>query len=230
MSGSTLRGIRLTRNYLPHPEGSCLIEMGNTRIITTVSVEQTVPAWMKGKGSGWVTAEYGMLPRATQNRNRRSQAGGRAMEIQRLIGRSLRAVTSLDALGEHTITVDCDVLNADGGTRVASIIGAAVALHDAGTWLVDKGYIETHPMKELVAAISVGIVGGNLKVDLCYEEDSSADVDMNIVMTASGKLVEVQGTAEGATFDRGTLNDMLDAAEQAIAAIIEIQKDALGLT
>ncbi len=229
-SESSLRKINLIRNYLLYPEGSCLVELGNTRIITTASVEHTVPQWMKGKGSGWVTAEYGMLPRATQNRNRRSLTGGRTMEIQRLIGRSLRAVTNLPSLGERTITLDCDVINADGGTRTASIIGAAVALHDAGTWLVEKGYLESHPVKELVAAVSVGIVDGAVTVDLCYEEDSSADVDMNIVMTSSGELVEIQGTAEKATFERRKLDEMLNAAEKAIRAIITIQKAALGLS
>lgn len=229
-SNSGLRSLNLVRNYLPYPEGSCLVELGNTRVITAASVDKTVPQWMKGKGSGWVTAEYGMLPRATQSRNRRSLTGGRSMEIQRLIGRSLRAVTDLPKLGEHTITLDCDVINADGGTRVASIIGAAVALHDAGTWLVEQGHIADHPMKELVAAISVGIVNGVITVDLCYEEDSSAEVDMNIVMTSSGELVEIQGTAEGATFDRGKLNEMLDAAETTIYSISTIQKAALGLS
>ena len=229
-----IRKLTLTRGYLPYAEGSCLVELGETRIITAASVARSVPPWLTGQGTGWVTAEYGMLPRSTQNRNRRpvtaGQQSGRTMEIQRLIGRALRAVTDFSRLGENTIYIDCDVLNADGGTRVASIIGAALALRDACGWMIQKGLIEQPVMQELVSAVSVGMVKGTLMVDLSYAEDSSADVDMNIVMTESGNLVEIQGTAEGKTFDRSVLNDIIDAVEPAIKQIIEIQRETLGLT
>ena len=228
-----IRKLNLTRNYLSNPEGSCLVEMGQTRVITTATIENYVPQWLKGNGTGWVTAEYGMLPRSTQTRNRRPSSvqpqNGRIMEIQRLIGRALRSVTHLEKLGERSVYIDCDVINADGGTRVASIIGAAVALYDAGTWLIENGLTSEHIMKELVAAVSIGIVNGKVTVDLCYEEDSLADVDMNIVMTESGRLVEVQGTAEGKTFDRNMLDEMLDSAQSAIKKIIDIQKATLCL-
>ncbi|MFC1693042.1 ribonuclease PH [Candidatus Latescibacterota bacterium] len=229
----SLRKITLTRNYLPYAEGSCLVEIDQTRIITSVSVENGIPKWLSGTGSGWVTAEYGMLPRSTQTRNRRPTSAyhlsGRTMEIQRLIGRALRAVTRLDQLGERTVHIDCDVINADGGTRTASIIGAAVSLYDAGTWLVTKGITEEHIMSEMVAAISVGIVEGTILADLSYVEDSAADVDMNIVMTESGNLVEIQGTAEKKTFDRTMLDTMLNSAESAIKTITAIQKKNLDL-
>ncbi|MFC1539601.1 ribonuclease PH [Candidatus Latescibacterota bacterium] len=229
----TLRDLKLTRNYLLNPEGSCLVEMGNTHVITTATVDHTVPQWLKGRGKGWVTAEYGMLPRSTHTRNRRpsssQQTSGRTMEIQRLIGRALRAVTDLEILGERTIYIDCDVLNADGGTRVSSIIGAAVSLYDAGTWLIENGYTDKHIMTELVGAVSVGVLDGKVKVDLCYEEDFAAEVDMNIVMTESGEFVEVQGTAEEKTFDRVLLDEMLDSAQSAIESIISIQNETLGL-
>lgn len=232
-SSHEIRNITLTRNYLTHPEGSCLVELGMTRIITSASIMNTVPKWLSGSSGGWVTAEYGMLPRSTHTRNRRPvtalKQNGRSMEIQRLIGRALRAVTRLDMLGERTVTVDCDVIDADGGTRVASIIGAAVSLYDAGTRLVEEGLTEQHIMRELVAAVSVGVLEENVLVDLCYEEDSAADVDMNIVMTESGNLVEIQGTAEGHTFNRTMLTTMLDAAESAIQTIIAVQKETLGL-
>jgi ribonuclease PH len=227
------RPLTLSRNYLPSPEGSCLVTLGETKVIVTATVEEIVPSWMRNQGGGWITAEYGMLPRSTDTRNRRPSGGsvnGRTMEIQRLIGRSLRAVADLKILGERTITIDCDVINADGGTRTASIIGAAVALHDAGTWLMAKERTKVNPLRELVAAISVGIVNGGLKVDLCYEEDSTAGVDMNVVMTESGRLVEVQGTAEKETFSRRDLDSMLNAAEKAIQNIIEEQKAALEIT
>ena len=228
-----IRKLILTRKYLPYPEGSCLVKMGHTHVITTATVEHSVPHWLKGSGTGWVTAEYGMLPRSTQTRNRRPLSAqyrnGRIMEIQRLIGRSLRAVTNLEMLGARSVIIDCDVINADGGTRVASIIGAAVSLYDAGLWLIENDFTPEHIMKELVAAVSVGIIDGKVTVDLCYEEDSSADVDMNIVMTESGKLVEVQGTAEGKTFDRDMLDEMLDSAQSEIKKIIDIQKETLGL-
>lgn len=227
-----MRPLSLTRHYLPHPEGSCLVELGNTRVITTATIELTLPQWLRGGGSGWITAEYGMLPRATDVRNRRPSGGmvpGRTMEIQRLIGRSLRASADLKALGERTITVDCDVINADGGTRVASIIGAAVALHDAGTVLIERGILGAHFMRELVAAVSVGMSGGEIVVDLDQAKDCSADVDMNVVMTESGRLVEVQGTAERKPFSRDDLNRMVDGAEQAINRIFAIQRAALEL-
>ncbi len=232
-SSHEVRNITLTRNYLTHAEGSCLVELGMTKIITSASVTDKAPKWLSGSSRGWVTAEYGMLPRATQTRNRRPvtalKQSGRSMEIQRLIGRALRAVTRLDILGERTITVDCDVIDADGGTRVAAIIGAAGSLYDVGTRLVEEGITEQHIMRELVAAISVGVLEENVLVDLCYEEDSTADVDMNIVMTESGNLVEIQGTAERNTFNRTMLSAMLDSAESAIQKIIAVQKENLGL-
>jgi ribonuclease PH len=227
-----IRALTLIRNYMPQAEGSCLVEMGNTRVITTASVDQTVPPWLAGRGTGWVTAEYGMLPRSTGTRNKRAvtalQQNGRTMEIQRLIGRSLRAITDFSRLGERTVYIDCDVISADGGTRVASIIGAAVSLHDADSWMVKKGMIPSSALTGLVAGISVGILEGTVLVDLCYEEDSSADVDMNIVMTDAGGLVEVQGTAEHRTFDRAQLHAMLEASETALRRIFSLQKEALG--
>jgi len=233
-SALDIREIILTRNYLPHAEGSCLVQLGDTRIITAASVIDSVPPWLAGQASGWITAEYGMLPRATHTRNRRPSSAvyqnGRTMEIQRIIGRSLRAVTNFKKFGERTISVDCDVINADGGTRVASIIGAAVSLHDACTWMLEKDMTDQHPMNSLVAAISVGMVKGKVTVDLSYAEDSAADVDMNIVMTESGELVEIQGTAEGKTFNRGMLDAMIDAAEPAVKTIIDIQKKTLGIS
>ncbi len=228
-----MRDLKLTRHYLLNPEGSCLVEMGNTHVITSASVESIVPQWMKGKGKGWITAEYGMLPRSTHTRTRRpsssQQTSGRSIEIQRLIGRSLRAVTDLEMLGERTIYIDCDVVNADGGTRVASIIGAAIALYDAGMWLVEQGHTSSQIMKELVGAVSVGVVDGKITVDLCYEEDFTAEVDMNIIMTESGKFVEIQGTAEEKTFSRDVLGEMLDNAETAIKTIIQYQRQTLGI-
>ena len=229
-----MRKLILTRNFLPHAEGSCLVELGMTRVIITASIENGVPQWRSGRGTGWITAEYGMLPRSTHKRIKRPSIAlhtqGRSMEIQRLIGRALRAVTRLDALGERTIYVDCDVINADGGTRTASIIGASIALHETGTRLMSEGYTEEFIMKGLVSAISVGILRGETVVDLCYEEDSAAEVDMNIIMTESCDLIEVQGTAEGHTFDRVTLNTMIDAAESAIQTITRIQREILELT
>ncbi|MFA6472191.1 MAG: ribonuclease PH [Candidatus Latescibacterota bacterium] len=232
-SADEIRPLTLTRNCMSHAEGSCLVEWGNTRVITTASVDQSVPPWLIGKGTGWITAEYGMLPRSTHTRNKRAatalQQNGRTMEIQRLIGRSLRAITDFAKLGERTVYIDCDVLNADGGTRVASIVGAAVSLHDADAWLVKNGMIPVSAMNGLVAGVSAGISKGTVLVDLCYEEDSSADVDMNIVMTDAGGLVEVQGTAERRIFDRNQLDALLQVSETAIRKIIEIQKKALEL-
>ena len=229
-----LRPVRIIPEFQSFAEGSVLIELGKTRVVCSVSVEERVPNFLRGSGTGWITAEYSMLPRATVTRTPRDisqgRIAGRSQEIQRLIGRSLRAVTDFKKLGERTVYIDCDVINADGGTRVGSIIGAAVSLYDAGTWLVENNFADEHIVKELVAAISVGIVDGTMTVDLSYEEDSTADVDMNIVMTESGKLVEVQGTAEGKPFDRKMLDEMLDAAQSAIHEIIAIQKSTLGLT
>jgi ribonuclease PH len=223
-----LRPTRITRDYLPHAEGSCLIEMGNTHVICTASIQNGVPRWLKGGGQGWVTAEYGMLPRSTDERMRREAAsaggqGGRTMEIQRLIGRSLRAVTDMYALGELTVTLDCDVIRADGGTRCASINGAAVALWDA----LARLRLKHHPMRRLVGAISLGVVGGEILIDLDYSEDSTADTDMNVVMAEGGGLIEVQGTAEKEPFAREQLDRMLDLSAAAIVKINQLQHQVL---
>lgn len=226
-----VRPIKMTRNYTAYAEGSVLVEFGNTKVLCNATVEENVPRWLKGKGKGWVTAEYGMLPRATHTRNRREAAsgkqGGRTMEIQRLIARSLRAVVDLEAMGEFMVTVDCDVIQADGGTRTASISGASVAMADAFQQLVAQGKIKENPMKGHVAAVSVGIVDGEALCDLEYVEDSAADTDMNVVMTEEGKMIEIQGTAEGEPFSHDELMDLLALAKQGIADIIEIQKAAL---
>ncbi|WED21958.1 ribonuclease PH [Vibrio sp. JC009] len=226
-----VRPIKLTRNYTAYAEGSVLVEFGNTKVLCNASVEENVPRWLKGQGRGWVTAEYGMLPRATHSRNRREAAsgkqGGRTMEIQRLIARSLRAVVDLEAMGEIMITVDCDVIQADGGTRTASISGASVAMADAFKHLVKAGKLKANPMKGHVAAVSVGIVGGEALCDLEYVEDSAADTDMNVVMTEEGKMIEVQGTAEGEPFSHAELLELLDIAQKGIADIVEIQKSSL---
>ena len=228
-----LRALKITRHYTCHAEGSVLVEFGSTKVLCTASVEESVPPFMRGKGSGWVTAEYGMLPRSTHTRSAREAAkgkqSGRTQEIQRLIGRSLRAVTDLAALGERQITLDCDVLQADGGTRCASITGACVALHDALASLVSTGKLPANPLRELVAAVSVGIVDGQPRLDLDYAEDSACDTDMNVVMTASGGLIEVQGTAEGAPFSRAELDALLGLATQGINSIIQAQRNALGI-
>jgi ribonuclease PH len=227
------RDLRITRNFTCHAEGSVLIEVGNTRVLCTASVEESVPPFLRGKGQGWVTAEYGMLPRSTHTRSAREAAKGkqtgRTQEIQRLIGRSLRSVTDLAALGERQITLDCDVLQADGGTRCASITGACVALHDALTGLVKKGLLPANPLRELVAAVSVGIHEGTPVLDLDYDEDSNCDTDMNVVMTASGGLCEVQGTAEGTPFTRSELNALMDLAENGINGLIAAQRRALEI-
>jgi ribonuclease PH len=226
-----LRELKLTRNYTCHAEGSVLVEFGNTKVLCTASVEESVPPFLRGKGEGWVTAEYGMLPRSTHTRSAREAAkgkqSGRTQEIQRLIGRSLRAVTDLKALGERQITLDCDVLQADGGTRCASITGACVALHDAINGLVASGKLATNPIRDFVAAVSVGIVEGVPVLDLDYPEDSACDTDMNVVMTGSGGMVEVQGTAEGTPFSRSELDALLALAEKGITEIIAAQKSAL---
>ncbi|GEM80772.1 ribonuclease PH [Vibrio breoganii] len=227
-----VRPIKMTRNYTAYAEGSVLVEFGNTKVLCNASVEENVPRWLKGKGKGWVTAEYGMLPRATHTRNRREAAsgkqGGRTMEIQRLIARSLRAVVDLEAMGEIMVTVDCDVIQADGGTRTASISGASVAMADAFQKLVAQGKLKANPMKGHVSAVSVGIVDGKGLCDLEYVEDSAADTDMNVVMTEEGKMIEVQGTAEGEPFSHEELMELLALAQKGIADIIEVQKAALA--
>ncbi len=226
-----LREIKITRNYIKHAEGSVLVEFGDTKVICTASVEDSVPPFLRGKGTGWVTAEYSMLPRATQTRSPRESSkgkiGGRTHEIQRLIGRSLRAVTDLPLLGERTVFIDCDVIQADGGTRTASITGAYVALADAMRKLVEKGAIAAFPIREAVAAVSVGIVNGRPLLDLNYVEDSSAEVDMNFVMTSSDRFVEVQGTAETKPFGINDMDAMRSLAIDGIHRLFDIQKEAL---
>ena len=229
---SELRSTRITPHYLTHAEGSVLMESGQTRIICAASVEARVPPFLRGSGKGWVTAEYGMLPRSTSTRSTRESSkgkvGGRTQEIQRLIGRSLRAVTRLDDLGERTIWIDCDVIQADGGTRTASITGGFVAMTLALEKLRKEGVIARVPVEDYVAAISVGIVGGLPLTDLAYEEDSKAEVDMNVVKTGDGRFIEIQGTAEGAPFDSTALNDLLNLANTAIKNLIEMQRDIVG--
>lgn len=226
-----MRPVKITRNYLKYPEGSVLIEVGNTKVICAATIEDKVPHFMKGSGEGWITAEYSLLPRSTQVRNIRESAKGkitgRTHEIQRLIGRALRSVVDLKALGEKTIWIDCDVIQADGGTRTAAITGAFVALVDA----VNSVYTNTEkpfPVKEFLAAVSIGVVKDTVVADLCYEEDSAAIVDMNVVMTGSGQFVEVQGTGEKRPFSRQELNEMLAVAENAVEQLIDYQKDILG--
>ena len=227
-----LRDITITRNFTCHAEGSVLVCFGNTKVICTASVEEGVPRFLRGKGSGWVTAEYGMLPRSTGSRMgreaSRGKQGGRTVEIQRLIGRSLRAAIDLEKLGENTITIDCDVIQADGGTRTASITGALVALVDAINYLQREKIINTDPLLEMVASVSVGVYQGVPVLDLDYPEDSAADTDMNVIMGESGGFIEVQGTAEGAPFARDELNAMLDLAASGIYQLIEKQKEALA--
>ncbi|MDE2121676.1 MAG: ribonuclease PH [Betaproteobacteria bacterium] len=226
-----LRDIRFTRRFTCHAEGSVLVEFGRTRVLCTASVEEKVPPHRRGSGLGWVTAEYGMLPRATHTRSerevKRGRPQGRTEEIQRLIGRSLRSVFDFSALGERQIVLDCDVLQADGGTRTASITGAAVAAWDACNGLLRDGLVQAHPMRELVGAVSVGLLDGQVLVDLPYEEDSRCDCDMNVVGTGSGSLIEVQGTAEGEPFSRAQLDAMVDAAQRALLSIHELQRQAL---
>ena len=225
------RAVRLTRGFTCHAEGSVLVEFGATRVLCTASVEESVPGFLRGKGQGWVTAEYGMLPRATHTRSAREAAkgkqSGRTQEIQRLIGRSLRAVVDLAALGERQIVVDCDVLQADGGTRTAAITGACVAVHDALVGLVAAGKLARNPMREFVAAVSVGIHQGLPVLDLDYAEDSDCDTDMNVVMTEGGGLIEVQGTAEGTPFSRAELDALLDLAELGGRQLFELQRAAV---
>ena len=229
-SVSEQRPVKIIPGYVPDAEGSALIETGNTRVMCAATVELQVPPWMRGKGTGWVTAEYSMLPRSTTERVRRERGtiGGRTQEIQRLIGRALRAITDLPALGEISILLDCDVLRADGGTRTASITGAYVALHLALAGLVEAGKLKAIPLKDQIAAISVGIVDGGAVLDLDYNEDSAADVDMNVVMTGGGEFVELQGTGEEATFDRNQLEQMLELADSGIKNLLAAQRAAIG--
>jgi ribonuclease PH len=226
-----LRPVRITRGYTLHAEGSVLIEFGNTRVLCTASVEDKVPPHQRGTGQGWVTAEYGMLPRATHKRNDREAArgkqSGRTQEIQRLIGRSLRAVFNLSKLGERTIALDCDVLQADGGTRTAAITGAFIAAQDAVNWLLKAGKLTESPITGPVAAISVGLMQGTALLDLDYSEDSACDTDMNVVMTGAGHFVEVQGTAEGVAFTRAQMDSLLGLAEKGIAELIQLQTESL---
>lgn len=227
-----LRPLMLERSVLKYPEGSALIVAGDTRVICTASVENGVPAWLRGQGRGWITAEYSMLPRATQQRTpreaSRGKQSGRTVEIQRLIGRALRAAVDLDLLGERTIWIDCDVIQADAGTRTASITGAFVAVAEAMARLLDAGELARSPLRDYVAAVSVGVVEGEARLDLNYEEDSTAQVDFNVVATGSGELVEVQGTAEGRPFARDVLDGLVDLALEGIARIVDAQKAALG--
>ncbi len=228
-----LRPIAITRDFIRHAEGSVLIACGDTQVVCTASVEEQVPPFLRGQGRGWITAEYGMLPRATDTRNEREAAkgrqSGRTQEIQRLIGRSLRAVVDLTALGERTVKVDCDVLQADGGTRTAAITGAFVAVHDAVSRLLGQGALLRLPITDFVAAVSVGIYRGVPVLDLDYPEDSGCDVDMNVVMTGSGKLVEIQGTAEGAPFGRDELTQLVELAATGIAELTTMQRDVLKI-
>lgn len=226
-----LREVRFTRNWSDHPEGSVLVEFGKTRVLCTASFTEGVPRWMQGQGKGWVTAEYSMLPRATHTRSDRESVkgklGGRTQEISRLIGRSLRSIIDMSALGENTIILDCDVLQADGGTRTAAITGAYVALSDAITWAIAKGVLPKSPIVDSISAISVGIIDGVPTLDLCYEEDVRAETDMNVVCTGAGKFVEVQGTAERDPFDRALLDNLLDLALGGCKELSDKQKKAL---
>ena len=227
-----LRPVKITKDYLAYAEGSVLIEMGNTKVICSTSIEERVPPFLKGKGTGWITAEYSMLPRSTQSRkireSSRGKVDGRTQEIQRLIGRALRSVIDLKALGERTLWIDCDVIQADGGTRTASITGAFIALTDAIYKLHTTKKTKKFPIKNYVSAISVGVVGGQPILDLCYKEDSTAKVDMNVIMTEKKEFVEVQGTGEEAPFSRAELMKLLELAEKGNAELIEMQKEALG--
>jgi ribonuclease PH len=227
---AALRPLAIERNAVPYAEGSCLISFGETRVLCAASVELSVPGWKKGKGEGWITAEYAMLPRATRTRTarERAQLGGRTQEIQRLIGRSVRAMIDDFAFGEFTIRVDCDVLQADGGTRTAAITGACVAVHDAFAWLVANGHVPATPVRRRVAAISVGVVDGIARLDLDYDLDVRAEVDMNVVMSSEGRFVEVQGTGERGTFDRAQLDDLLRLAAHGISLLDAEQRRVLG--
>ena len=227
-----IRPIKIIRNYIKYAEGSTFMEMGDSKIICTASVEEKVPLFLRGTRQGWVSAEYSMIPRANQIRNIRDsikgKIDGRTSEIQRLIGRSLRAVTNLNELGERTIWIDCDVIQADGGTRTASIIGSFIALYDAFSYLKAEGQLNNIPIKDYIGAISAGIVDGEMLLDLNFEEDSHAQVDMNLVMTEKGEIIEIQGTAEGRPFSNRNLNELIKLAEIGIKKVIEIEKDILG--
>ena len=231
-TANQIRPVTITRHFTCHAEGSVLVEFGNTKVICNATVEEGVPRFMKGKGEGWITAEYSMLPRATHSRSGREAArgkqGGRTLEIQRLIARSLRAAVDLKLLGDNTITLDCDVIQADGGTRTASITGACVALVDALTHMRSKGILKANPLKHMIAALSVGVYKGNAIADLEYLEDSDAETDMNVVMTETGKLIEVQGTAEGEPFSFEEMSEMLDLAKHGLRELFDIQKTALN--
>ena len=224
-----MREVRITRNFIGTAEGSVLIELGKTRVICTASVEDKVPPFLKDQNRGWVTAEYSMLPRATQVRTfRESTAGrvsGRTHEIQRLIGRSLRSIVDLELLGQRTFWLDCDVIEADGGTRTAAITGAFICLSDAFSYAIKKGLVTKNPIKDFLAAVSVGVINGEPALDLCYQEDAAADVDMNIVMTGSGNLVEIQGTAEGSPFSTSTLDELIGLSREGIKRLVSIQKE-----
>jgi ribonuclease PH len=226
-----LRPVNIERGFIPHAEGSVLIRMGDTHVICTASVEERVPAWLRGQGKGWVTAEYSMLPRATQDRTpreaSRGKLSGRTQEIQRMIGRSLRAITDLALLGERTLWIDCDVIRADGGTRTASVTGAFVALCDAVRTLQGQGRLARNPITDYLGAISVGIVDGAYLLDLCYAEDARAQVDMNFIITGKGELVEIQGTAEDTPFPRAGLDAMIALAERGVAELVEVQRKVL---
>lgn len=231
-TANDLRPVTFERNWLEHPEGSTLVSFGKTRVLCTASFTPGVPRWLKDSGKGWVTAEYAMLPRATSDRNQRESVkgklGGRTQEISRLIGRSLRAVVDMPTLGENSIVIDCDVLQADGGTRTAAITGAYVALADAITWAQEAGHVSGNPLTDSVAAVSVGIIDGEPRLDLHYDDDVRAETDMNVVMTGSGAFVEVQGTAEGAPFDRALLDRLLDLAAVGISDLTAMQKSVLA--
>jgi ribonuclease PH len=229
-SRTQLRQVQFSLDFVDYAEGSVLIEAGHTRVLCTASVEEKVPPFLEGQNRGWVTAEYNMLPRATHTRNARERGGtisGRTQEIQRLIGRSLRAAVNLPDLGPRTITLDCDVLQADGGTRTLSVTGAYIALARACAQLVSRGVLAVYPIRTAVAAVSVGVVGGEVLLDLCYAEDSRADVDCNVVMTATHEFIEVQGTGESGVFSRATMNELLDLAEQGIAELLQIQQHSV---
>jgi ribonuclease PH len=230
-AADALRPVTIERNVAPYAEGSCLVSFGETRVLCTASVEDGVPGWRRGRGEGWLTAEYAMLPRATKTRTsrERGQVGGRTQEIQRLIGRSVRAMLDDFAWGEFTLKIDCDVLQADGGTRTAAITGASVAVWDAFAWMVERGKLKRSPAKRRVAGVSVGIVRGEPRLDLEYVEDVVADVDMNVVMSSEGRFVEVQGTGENGTFDRQELNRLLDLAAAGLTELEARQRAALGL-
>ena len=229
-----IRAVKITRPFTKYAEGSVLIEMGETKVICNASVEEKVPPFLRDKGQGWVTAEYGMLPRSTHDRTQREASrgrqGGRTLEIQRLVGRALRAVTDMKKMGERTVWIDCDVIQADGGTRTAAITGSFIALADALTKLKERKLLQQQPLRDYLAAISVGKVGGEIRVDLAYDEDSTADVDMNLVMTGQGRLVEVQGTAEQAPFEKKDLDDFLSYGWSGIQTLIKLQKELLGMS